>query len=251
MLVHRHRPVTEMHAIRRREVQCSASCADGGPDGQSTSCNHPLSRIPTFCQPAYAPNRPVFRFEDLPALLFSTRTPFAPFRARCAQRHSRQEPWQATSLLLTDRAAPLPTLPLFVPLPTHHCRAAAAAGEMSTAETAALASPAKSADEAGGGGSEAPDADLPKALLKRIIKARLSQLDVAAGGDGKRDFQINKVGVCTQGGHAARGARCAKLGRRNHPTTACRVPVPAAPARPCRRMRCWPAPRLESCSFTT
>ena len=64
---------------------------------------------------------------------------------------------------------------------------------MSTAEAAALASPAKSVEAGGGGGSEAPDADLPKALLKRILKARLSQLDVAAGGDGKRDFQINKV----------------------------------------------------------
>lgn len=63
---------------------------------------------------------------------------------------------------------------------------------MSTAEAAALASPAKSAGtaEAAGGGS---DAELPKALLKRILKARLAQLDVNAGGDGKRDFQISKV----------------------------------------------------------
>jgi DNA polymerase epsilon subunit 3 len=89
---------------------------------------------------------------------------------------------------------------------------------MSSAEAAALASPAKSADETGGGGSEAPDADLPKALLKRIIKARLSQLDAAAGGDGKRDFQINKVGGCTHMTGTQEGApAAAKLGQRLQP----------------------------------
>lgn len=56
------------------------------------------------------------------------------------------------------------------------------------AEAAAVASPTKS----GGGGGE--DAELPKALLKRILKARLAEWDAQQnGGDGSRDFQINKV----------------------------------------------------------
>ena len=55
------------------------------------------------------------------------------------------------------------------------------------AEAAAVASPTKS-----GGGGE--DAELPKALLKRILKARLAEWDAQQnGGDGSRDFQINKV----------------------------------------------------------
>ncbi len=50
-----------------------------------------------------------------------------------------------------------------------------------------MASPTKS-----GGGGE--DAELPKALLKRILKARLAEWDAQQnGGDGSRDFQINKV----------------------------------------------------------
>ncbi|KAI7846247.1 hypothetical protein COHA_000227 [Chlorella ohadii] len=54
------------------------------------------------------------------------------------------------------------------------------------AEAAAVASPTKS-----GGGGE--DAELPKALLKRILKARLAEWDAQQnGGDGSRDFQINK-----------------------------------------------------------
>lgn len=40
--------------------------------------------------------------------------------------------------------------------------------------------------------SESVDADLPKALVKRIVKAKLGAVDVAAGGDGTRDFQVNK-----------------------------------------------------------
>lgn len=60
---------------------------------------------------------------------------------------------------------------------------------MSAAE--ALASPSKSV-EAGAEGAAA-DAELPKALVKRIVKAGLAQWDAAAGGDGKRDFQVNKV----------------------------------------------------------
>ncbi|KAG7668960.1 hypothetical protein Ndes2526B_g00676 [Nannochloris sp. 'desiccata'] len=41
-------------------------------------------------------------------------------------------------------------------------------------------------------GSEPQDADLPKALLKRLIKAKLQEVDKAKGGDGTRDFQVNK-----------------------------------------------------------
>ena len=101
-----------------------------------------------------------------------------------------RSPAKPTWRLANRPAHPAPPCPRFM----CSCNAAASR-DMSTAEAAALASPAKSAEEAGGGGggSEAPDADLPKALLKRILKARLSQLDVDAGGDGKRDFQINKV----------------------------------------------------------
>lgn len=55
------------------------------------------------------------------------------------------------------------------------------------AAAAAVASPNKSE-----GGGE--DAELPKALLKRILKARLAEWDAQQnGGDGSRDFQINKV----------------------------------------------------------
>lgn len=65
---------------------------------------------------------------------------------------------------------------------------------MSSAEAAPLASPSKSADAAAAATGDAPDADLPKALMKRILKARLAQWDAANGGDGTREFQINKVG---------------------------------------------------------
>jgi len=41
-------------------------------------------------------------------------------------------------------------------------------------------------------GSEPQDADLPKALLKRLIKAKLQDVEKAKGGDGTRDFQVNK-----------------------------------------------------------
>ncbi|KAL4428265.1 hypothetical protein ABPG75_002354 [Micractinium tetrahymenae] len=63
---------------------------------------------------------------------------------------------------------------------------------MSSAEAAALGSPSKSADAAAATAGDARDADLPKALMKRILKARLAQWDAANGGDGSRDFQINK-----------------------------------------------------------
>lgn len=61
-----------------------------------------------------------------------------------------------------------------------------------------LASPAKSA-EGGGGGGDGADAELPKAMLKRILVARLQEWDAANGGDGTRSFQISKVRwlVCT------------------------------------------------------
>lgn len=59
------------------------------------------------------------------------------------------------------------------------------------AAAAAVASPTKSGGGTGGGSE---DAELPKALLKRIIKARLSEWDMQQnGGDGTRDFQVNKV----------------------------------------------------------
>jgi histone H3/H4 len=41
-------------------------------------------------------------------------------------------------------------------------------------------------------GAEPQDADLPKALVKRLIKAKLQGVDKQRGGDGTRDFQINK-----------------------------------------------------------
>ncbi|KAL4433109.1 hypothetical protein ABPG77_006536 [Micractinium sp. CCAP 211/92] len=63
---------------------------------------------------------------------------------------------------------------------------------MSSAGAAPVGSPSMSADVAVAAGSDAPDADLPKALMKRILKARLAQWDAANGGDGTRDFQINK-----------------------------------------------------------
>ncbi|PSC70901.1 DNA polymerase epsilon subunit 3 [Micractinium conductrix] len=56
----------------------------------------------------------------------------------------------------------------------------------------ALASPDKAAEAGGGGGGEA-DAELPRALMKRILKARLAQWDAEVnGGDGTRDFQVSK-----------------------------------------------------------
>lgn len=39
---------------------------------------------------------------------------------------------------------------------------------------------------------ELQEVDLPKALLKRLIKAKLQETDKVHGGDGTRDFQINK-----------------------------------------------------------
>lgn len=36
------------------------------------------------------------------------------------------------------------------------------------------------------------EADLPKSLLKRLIKTKLQDVDKAKGGDGTRDFQVNK-----------------------------------------------------------
>jgi hypothetical protein len=56
--------------------------------------------------------------------------------------------------------------------------------------TEALDSPSKPAEAGVEGGA---DTELPKALVKRIVKAGLQQWDAAAGGDGKRDFQVNKV----------------------------------------------------------
>ena len=61
------------------------------------------------------------------------------------------------------------------------------------AEAAELGSPAKSAGDAAAVAEGSSDAELPKALLKRILKSQLAQADIAAGGDGKRDFQISKV----------------------------------------------------------
>ena len=40
--------------------------------------------------------------------------------------------------------------------------------------------------------AEPADSELPKALIKRIIKTKLSEIDAAHGGDGQRDFQVNK-----------------------------------------------------------
>lgn len=40
--------------------------------------------------------------------------------------------------------------------------------------------------------AEPQDADLPKAVLKRMIKAKLQEVDKVRGGDGTRDFQVNK-----------------------------------------------------------
>jgi len=48
-------------------------------------------------------------------------------------------------------------------------------------------------------GSEPQDADLPKALLKRLIKAKLQDVDKAKGGDGTRDFQVNKDALLAVG----------------------------------------------------
>lgn len=97
-----------------------------------------------------------------------------------------------------------------------------------SASEAAAPSPAKSAE--GGGGGEAPDADLPRALLKRILKARLSEWDAANGGDGTRDFQINKVRV---GG----------LGWGQHRQRTAAPALPAGGRRLRRRHRALPARR--------
>jgi DNA polymerase epsilon subunit 3 len=40
--------------------------------------------------------------------------------------------------------------------------------------------------------AEPQDADLPKALLKRLIKGRLQEAERLRGGDASRDFQVNK-----------------------------------------------------------
>jgi len=40
--------------------------------------------------------------------------------------------------------------------------------------------------------AEPHDADIPKALLKRLIKAKLQEADRERGGDGSREFQINR-----------------------------------------------------------
>lgn len=40
--------------------------------------------------------------------------------------------------------------------------------------------------------TEPQEADLPKAVLKRMIKAKLQEVDTVRGGDGTRDFQVNK-----------------------------------------------------------
>jgi DNA polymerase epsilon subunit 3 len=40
--------------------------------------------------------------------------------------------------------------------------------------------------------SDTAEADLPKAMLKRIVKAKLTALDLQHGGDGSRDFQLAK-----------------------------------------------------------
>ena len=41
-------------------------------------------------------------------------------------------------------------------------------------------------------GAEPTEADLPKALLKRLITAKLQEVDRSRGGDGTRSFQVNK-----------------------------------------------------------
>lgn len=70
-----------------------------------------------------------------------------------------------------------------------------------------LASPAKSTEGGGGGGGDGADAELPKAMLKRILMARLQEWDAANGGDGTRSFQISKVRS------ACRGKRCRRIWR--------------------------------------
>lgn len=73
----------------------------------------------------------------------------------------------------------------------------------------ALASPDKAAEAGGGGGGEA-DAELPRALMKRILKARLAQWDAEVnGGDGTRDFQVSKVRSCR--GRASKRAAAAPV----------------------------------------
>lgn len=98
----------------------------------------------------------------------------------CAPRHLRWQP--------TFRVGPAGSQTAARNIPTFF-HSAGRPARMSAAE--ALASPSKSV-EAGGNGAAA-DAELPKALVKRILKAGLAQWDAAAGGDGKRDFQINSV----------------------------------------------------------
>lgn len=40
--------------------------------------------------------------------------------------------------------------------------------------------------------NEPQDADLPKALIKRLIKTKFQEVDKSKGGDGTRDYQVNK-----------------------------------------------------------
>jgi DNA polymerase epsilon subunit 3 len=40
--------------------------------------------------------------------------------------------------------------------------------------------------------AEPVEADLPKALLKRLITSKLQEVDRTRGGDGTRSFQVNK-----------------------------------------------------------
>ena len=40
--------------------------------------------------------------------------------------------------------------------------------------------------------ADPPEVDLPKSLLKRLIKTKLQEVDKSKGGEGTRDFQVNK-----------------------------------------------------------
>ena len=116
MQVDRHSPATEMHAIRRQEVQCSASCADCGTDGQSTKSARPLSPIPTFCKPSSASHRP-FDLKTCPrSPPAPAHTPLLPLCTSQGQVCVAAQPTGAlgeqVTLLPVDRAAQLPTLPL-------------------------------------------------------------------------------------------------------------------------------------------
>ena len=101
---------------------------------------------------------------------------------------------------------------------------------MSAAEAA---SPGLAADDDAAAAAAATDASaeagLPKALLKRILKARLQQMDVESGGDGTRDFQINKVRVL------ASALRCGK---------ALAASLPLSPLWHRRRLALAPLPHL-------